>query len=256
VNVPPTVRILGIDLASDPKRTAACSVDWDGTVAAVRELREPVDDETAVALASAANLVAIDAPLGWPVAFGDAIAKHQRRETWPASSVRELSYRRTDLYVQDLVGLWPLSVSTDRIGIVAFRAARLLTLLRPGATAARDGSSGILEVYPAAALRRWGLSFRGYKGADGMAVRRSIVDGLTAIAPITFDGFRTAVVASDNALDALVAALVGVAKHENLVEPLPEDMAEAAAIEGWIWLPSGAPIGARGRNEFVSNDPA
>jgi predicted nuclease with RNAse H fold len=93
--VPPIVRILGIDLASDPRRTAACSVDWNGTIASVRELREPVDDETAVALASVADLVAIDAPLDWPVAFGEAIAKHQRRETWPASSVRDLSYRRS-----------------------------------------------------------------------------------------------------------------------------------------------------------------
>lgn len=42
------------------------------------------------------------------------------------SSVRDLSYRLTDLFVRDAAGLWPLSVSTDRIGIVAFRAARLL----------------------------------------------------------------------------------------------------------------------------------
>jgi len=243
---PSTLRILGIDLASDPKRTAACVLDWSGAVASLRELLVRVDDETAVALAKDADVVAIDAPLGWPVAFGAAIAAHQRREAWPVSSVRELSYRQTDLFVRDATGLWPLSVSTDRIGIVAFRAARLLALLRPGATAARDGSSGIVEVYPAAALRRWGLPFRQYKGADGTPVRRSIVDGLSAIAPIALDGFREAIVASDDALDALVAALVGVAKHEELVEPLPEGAVEVAGIEGWIWLPTGAPLGRTG----------
>lgn len=63
-----------------------------------------VDDETAVALAKDAQVVAIDAPLGWPVAFGAAIAAHQRREAWPVSSVRELSYRQTDLFVRDAAG--------------------------------------------------------------------------------------------------------------------------------------------------------
>ena len=223
-------------------------MDWSDAIASVRELLVWVDDETAVTLARDADVVAIDAPLGWPVAFGAAIAAHQRREAWPVSSVRELSYRRTDLFVRDAAGLWPLSVSTDRIGIVAFRAARLLALLRPGAAATRDGSSGIIEVYPAAALRRWGLPFRQYKGADGMPVRRSIVDGLLAIAPIAFAGFHEALLASDDALDALVAALVGIAKHEELVEPLPEDAVEAAGIEGWIWLPTGAPLGRIGRS--------
>lgn len=211
-------------------------------MASVRELLTCVDDETAVALAKDADVVAIDAPLGWPVAFGVAIAAHQRREAWPVSTVRELSHRQTDLFVREVAGLWPLSVSTDRIGIVAFRAARLLALLRPGATPARDGSSGIVEVYPAAALRQWGLPFHQYKGADGTAVRRSIVDGLAAIAPLALNGFREMLVASDDALDALVAALVGVAKHERLVVPLPESAAEIAGVEGWIWLPTGEPL--------------
>jgi len=48
------------------------------------------------------------------------------------------------------------------------------------------------------------------------------------------------VLASDDSLDALAAALVGVAKHEQLVDALPRYALEAAATEGWICLPTGA----------------
>jgi hypothetical protein len=80
---------------------------------------------------------------------------------------------------------------------------------------------------------------------EGVTVRQSIVDGLSAVAPVALNGFGEALVASHDALDALVAALVSVAKHEGLVEPLPKDAVEAAAIEGWIWLPKGAPLGRK-----------
>jgi hypothetical protein len=190
------------------------------------------------------DILTIDAPLGWPVAFGAAIGSHQRRESWPAASSRELRYRRTDLHVQELTGIWPLSVSTDRIGIVAFRAARLLALLRPGEAPIRDGSSGIIEVYPAAALQRWGLPFREYKRVEGLQTRRKILDKLGAIVRIELAGFEGAILDSDDALDAVFAGLVGIAKHEGLVEPIPKEGADAAAIEGWIWLPTGASLGA------------
>lgn len=54
------------------------------------------------------------------------------------------------------------------------------------------------------------------------------------------NGFHELVLASDDSLDALAAALVGVAKHEQLVEPLPRDVLEAAATEGWICQSTGA----------------
>ena len=126
-------RFLGIALASDPRRTAACLLEWVADAGTVVGLHQPVDDALAVELARDAALVAIDAPFGWPSPFVAAVSGHARRETWPAVTTRDLSYRRTDQRVAAEVGWWPLSVSTDRIGIVAFRAARLQALLRPGA---------------------------------------------------------------------------------------------------------------------------
>ncbi len=39
---------------------------------------------------------------------------------------------------------------------------------------ARDGSNGLLEVYPAAALKRWSLSSRGYKLPENTAERLAL----------------------------------------------------------------------------------
>lgn len=117
-------------------------------------MRQPLGDAAIFDLARTVDLIAIDAPLGWPSAFVLAVSGHAAGAPWPDMGMRALRYRATDLHVQHQTGISPLSVSSDRIGIVAFRAARLLAMLRPG-DPARDGSRGVLGVYPAAALKRW-----------------------------------------------------------------------------------------------------
>jgi hypothetical protein len=47
-------------------------------------------------------------------------------------------------------------------------------------------------------------------------------------------------------LDALVAALVAVAKHLGWVNPIPSSEVEAAARAGWIWLPTGETLSVVG----------
>jgi hypothetical protein len=64
-------------------------------------------------------------------------------------------------------GVNPLSVSADRIAHAAFRCAGLLARLAAlGEPVDRAGSGVVVEVYPAAALRRLGLTHRGYKSRD------------------------------------------------------------------------------------------
>ena len=235
-------RFLGIDLASDAKRTAACLLDWTHGAGRILALRRPLDDALAVELARDTELVAIDAPFGWPSPFVGAVSGHARRETWPDVTTRDLSYRRTDQRVAAEVGWWPLSVSTDRIGIVAFRAARLQALLRPSAEPARNGSTGVIEVYPAAALHRWGLPHRRYKRPEGRAERARILDGLQSVATLDLAGHEVDLLDSADQLDALVASLVAVAKHLGCVDPLAAGDAPRARIEGWIWLPMGTSL--------------
>ena len=48
---------------------------------------------------------------------------------------------------------------------------------------------------------------------------------------------HTCCLESDDAFDALIAALVARSVHLNLVEPIPEEDLETASLEGWIALP-------------------
>jgi predicted nuclease with RNAse H fold len=239
------MRALGIDLASAPKKTAGCLLDWSDGSGVVIDLREPLDDDLAVDLARGADLIAIDAPFGWPTRFVDAVRSHEQGRVWPDVTGHTLTHRRTDEYVWRCVGWWPLSVSSDRIAIVAFRAALLHGLLRPRTPLVQDGSDGVLEVYPAAALHRWGLPHQKYKGVEGRGQRVRIVEeGLPTIARVDLAGREAELIESDNRLDALIAALVAVAKHLGRVEPPPPEYSDAAQTEGWIRLPIGGPLSA------------
>jgi Protein of unknown function (DUF429) len=122
------------------------------------------------------GIVAIDAPFGWPVPFVEAVERHRAGLPFGDTPSRSLRLRTTD---QSIEGRPPLSVSSDRIAAVAFRAARLLDAL---GGVRRDGQDRVIEVYPAAALRRWKLELPGYKRDAGLRAR--IVTALATALPV------------------------------------------------------------------------
>jgi predicted nuclease with RNAse H fold len=225
------LRTLGIDLASQPDRTAACLLAWSDRRAAVERLETGVDDDRIVALAARAEKVGVDAPLGWPDAFVDSVSAYHAGGVWRDRDAKALQFRATDRYVREQVGLWPLSVSTDRIGIPAMRAARLLARL---GDPPRDGSGLVVEVYPAAALARWGLAPRGYKGRDRADARRAILATLRTRVDLALPALDLCE-ASDDALDAMIAAVVARDRARGVCDA-PVDRASALR-EGWIALP-------------------
>src|SRR5690606_9257667 len=108
------------------------------------------------------------------------------------------------------VKICPLSVSSDRIAAPAMRAASLLSQVRLH-RAPRDGSSRVLEVYPAAALKSWSLDHRKYKGPDGRERRDEIVSTLRSRLGPSFriaTSQKERLLDSDHCLDAWIAALV------------------------------------------------
>lgn len=234
---------MGIDLASSPTTTAACVVAWGGGTPRILDLRPGgVDDDAIAALASGADATGIDSPFGWPLPFSEALAAYAAGGPWPGDRHARLWLRATDLHAQVVAGgRPPLSVSSDRIARPAVRAALLLSRLGPrGAPAARDGSDGVVEVYPAGALRCWGLATDGYKRPDAAALRGSIADAVVAGAGIALEpGQRALLAATDHALDALVAALVARAHVRGLVRRPSGEDAALAAVEGWLFLPTG-----------------
>jgi predicted nuclease with RNAse H fold len=246
------VSVLGIDLAAQPASTAAVVVEptsggrWSARMAAA----EP-DDDALVALAVDADLVGVDAPLGWPTPFVEAVDAHRHGRDWPGTEDRRpLTHRRTDDVVVELGWGRPMSASADRLGSVAMRAALLQREWAGcwGAPAPRDGSGRLAEVYPAAALRVWGVASRGYKASGDRAaaareVRAGVLDQVTAavggwleLGEVTEDA-----VASDHVLDALLAALVAVAVRQDATARPRDDVERALALEeGWIHVPTVA----------------
>lgn len=214
---------LGVDLASRPKNTAACLLAWKSGRARVERLELGVDDQHLLTLASQAEKVGVDVPFGWPDAFVTAVAAHHSRKPWPTGENQELRFRRTDLFVLEQTGKPPLSVSTDKIGVPAFRAARLLSKW----DADRAGNGKFVEVYPRAARDRFMLG------------RARSLDELLERAP-WFNLDRDAATKceqSEDCFDALIASLVARASALNLCEPIPEADRESARREGWIALP-------------------
>ena len=228
---------LGVDLAAQPENTAYCLIEWVKPKARIIELRCGVDDATLLEMFGRSNKVGIDAPFGWPTAFAAAVYAHQHRNVWPAVGTASLRYRVADHIVRERIKRWPLSVSSDLIGVTAMRAARLLS---ENGRIDRSGRGRFVEVYPAAALYIWGFPSTGYKKKPGEEKRRVLTRRLIATTKTWLDwpvDAQRACEKSDDALDAVVAALIARAAAADQIEPIPHEHVAAAKREGWIALP-------------------
>ncbi|WCO66926.1 DUF429 domain-containing protein [Iamia majanohamensis] len=250
------MRILGLDLAAQP-RTTGCVVlapDGPGRWAATKP-EGPADDDRLVALAREVDVLGIDAPLGWPRAFVAAVVAHEDFGPWPGGVDRgPLTHRVTDHVVVARGEGRPLSVSADRIGSPAMRGALLQHRWATevwGAPESRDGTGRLVETYPAASLRAWGVEATGYKrgGAahaeEARRVRAGIVAHLAATLPwVDVDPVADPATASDHVLDALLCCLTVVAARAGTTTaPAGPDEVAAARVEGWVHVPT-APLAA------------
>jgi predicted nuclease with RNAse H fold len=229
-----------------PERTALAVIEWARTGAAVRDVVYPADDSVILEVIGQAGKTGIDCPLGWPNAFVDFVAAHRSghvalpRDDTGTGWRRELTMRRTDLFVRDKLHLVPLSVSADRIAHVALRCAVLLAKLdASGRPVDRSGAGPVAEVYPAASLRGWGLRHRGYKQPRTPDVLAAAADDLLAAAPWLDCGpHEETIRRSHDAFDAVIAALTArAASRGQTCLPGEHDLA-AAVTEGWIAVPS------------------
>lgn len=242
------MKVLGIDLAAQPRNTGAVLLvprsasRWRAVVPPDRPT-----DEHLVDLAATVDLVGVDAPLGWPIDFVQAVRAHEAREPWPGTADRRsLTHRHTDDVVRDHGRGNPMSASADLLGHVAMRCALLQRdwARRWGGAAPRDGSGRLVEVYPAASLRAWGFADRGYKGtgAEAGRLRTRIVDGLgRAVASwLDVSMVRSECINSDHVLDALISAVSALAAHQGATyPPVSIEDRHCAVLEGWIHVPSG-----------------
>jgi len=241
------VRTAGIDLAADDARTAIAEIRWSAGIAELERLVVGVDDTMVLDAIRCSDKAGVDCPLGWPVAFTRFVAAQEGGDlVVPALTGRDwrrsLAYRRTDLMVHETLGIWPMSVAADRIAHVAMRCAGLLArLAADGLAVDRTGAGVVVEVYPAASLRRWGLEpFRRYKGAANADRLDLLVSALSTAAPwLRLREFEAVCRRSDHALDAVLAALTARAAA---LGQTTAPAGEHAAVEGWIAVPE-RPLG-------------
>jgi hypothetical protein len=103
----------------------------------------------------------------------------------------------------------------------------------------RSGAGTVAEVYPAAALRVWGLAHRSYKGAANAAARGLLVDALRAAGPwLDLGPYEALCRRGDHAFDAVVCALVARAAATGRGTEPPAAQRDLAAREGWIVVPT------------------
>ncbi len=225
---------LGIVLAARAKRTALCRVDWSGSRPRVDRVELEGTDERIVQAMSEPDLarVGVDVPFGWPEAFVQLL-RGELASDWATAS-EELRLRATDRYVRQQLGMIPLSVSASMLAAPAMR----FRLLKPRV----PSSVRVHEVYPAAALTRWGIIHRGYKAKQTNEleprIALAVFGELRAGLDLDVSEEHLAVFErGTDAIDALVAALVARAVALSQTDPVPDGLREAARREGWIELP-------------------
>jgi predicted nuclease with RNAse H fold len=238
--------IAGLDLAAQPEGSALAVLQWSAGAAKLVDLQVGVEDQDVVALAPTLFKLGIDCALGWPREFLSFLTEYSQASLsglmfdggidWR----RRLAHRETDREVQRITGRWPLSVSTDRLGMTAMRCAGLLSKLQhAGESIDRAGLGKVVEIYPAASMRIWGLQIAGYRSS--IEIRQALIAQLEHTAPwLDLADFKFLMVKSCDAFDAVVAALAAsAAAFGKSTRPSDQQLA-AAQIEGWVALPNSA----------------
>jgi hypothetical protein len=242
-----TVNIIGIDCATQDPKVGMCLAEADarrlrilqvatgkGIVSPIHQIVEWIESE-------GTTLLALDAPLGWPLPLSNILSRHEAGQLIHIKPDL-LFRRRTDLIVEEILGKRPLEVGADRIARTAHSALELLSKI--GEIEDRQiplvwkhnqlPPLSAIEVYPSATLRTRSVKSEGYKGKDRVNARSSILEQIQNELDITTD--KSVIVSDDNMFDAVICALAAF-DFMNGECLIPVDM-ELARKEGWIWFRS------------------
>lgn len=219
------VRLIGVDWSAVESKRGLAIVDCSGEEVSLVELAACTSRRTALHLISEAMseppcLLAIDAPLGWPIALSEALAKHSAGESLPASA-NEMFSRDTDRFVQRTLKKRPLEVGANFIARTAHSANQFLDDLRLKTQYALPllwspeelGDTGVIEVYPAAS---------------------KITSGSKAAAAALGLAGENLAFANEHVEDALWCAVAALHFIRGECHP-PTDVAKNRR-EGWIWF--------------------
>ncbi|SHK22204.1 DUF429 domain-containing protein [Tepidibacter formicigenes] len=239
------IKVVGIDCATDPKKVGlSLGMYIDGEINLLRArlgtkesslaktIYDWIDKEEKV-------LLAIDAPLGWPVNLGKHLENHNAGESIDVDS-NSLFRRETDKFIKRKIGKQSLDVGADRIARTAHAALKILHELRrlTGENISLAWSNktntriSAIEVYPAATLECYNIVSSGYKDKNKILIRKKIINELGK--HLNFTDSIALLEENADILDSTICLLAAKDFIEGNVY-YPEDI-EVAKKESWIWV--------------------
>jgi len=238
--------LIGVDCAVQSKNVGIAIGTFHQDVVSIEDVCVGVDDPaqyiTSIVRHRSPYILAIDSPLGWPIAMGQALNVHSASESLPIEA-NFLFRRETDRFVKREIGKQSLDVGADRIARTAHAAIALLENIRrltnnavPLAWNGEElGDMTCMEVYPAATLEAIGISSRGYKGnkESHRQMRAKLLDDLSATLNLP-ESTATLAIANDDALDAAICCVAAADFLRGLAFEPPD--VDIARKEGWIWV--------------------
>lgn len=242
----------GVDLAAQPAKTAICQIEVRGGNLGPLKFFPAATDQQIIDAAKASKVTAIDAPLGFPEKFEEAMKTYVNGGPWPESpndldkkeictSSLQLRSTEQDLMVRessDAPARRALSSSASFLTVTTWRALRLLAAItRDGYSPecrTGGGESCVIEVYPAASIRAWGrepLAKRKTTSADRGVLLNAIVAQSDLLKELAGE-YRNKIIKTDHAFDSFCACLTAIAFEAGYCRK-PEKLTR----EGWIYVP-------------------
>ena len=252
-----SVRVIGIDCATEARNVGVAfghCADGAVTIESVRvgskdwRWAHIVESVVQEIRAAPRVVLALDAPLGWPVSMGASLVEHTAGSPLKQADPDCMFQRQTDrlLQAKDRLGKKPLEVGANLIARTAHSALQRLSQIGESLGSAlplawdsehMEGRQ-VIEVYPAATLLAHGLSDTGYKGSEPkhrrqrehLTAQLTKNEHLRGIAGVSLEMQRT-----DHALDAVVCCLATADFLRG--DAIPPDLKQVslAKKEGWIW---------------------
>lgn len=240
-------RIIGVDFATDDRKKGMVlatrghgCLRLDRTWDRRRPFREILKEWVGKAEDMEATLIAVDAPLGWPVPLSKALQSHEAGQAIKTSA-NCMFRRRTDAIVQCTIQKRPLEVGANLIARTAHAALVSLDKLRedlgktvPLAWTPSARGPAAIEVYPAATLKAYGIPSTGDKKDSDQ--RSAIVKALKCQGMTIPDCRETDLQDNPDTLDAAVCVLAAEDFIRARATPPEDQDRDLARREGWIWV--------------------
>lgn len=176
----------GLDMSTNPRKTAAVQLSWPDDGAQITDVRHPLGAGEIVSLISGhrEETWAVDVPFGWPDQFVDLMAdRHERPlrpdalpadDEWETWRTQRVAQRRTDRFLthDERIKVRPLPASFQLLGATAAMWTLIESrLVSSGVNVDRAGIEGSLcETYPRAAMAGW--RYRTKSKADRRTLQR------------------------------------------------------------------------------------